>query len=961
MISIGRLGAGGGSADYYLDRQADCELDYYTGAAEATGRWLGGGADALGLNGRLDEAGKQALRGLLAGCGPDGAALVSPVLRADPRGLLLAEPLVRALAAVDAPRRGGADLLGDGKAAAVFDVASAAVEDGKPATLPADLVGQVATAAGLDPVALYRLDGADTYSSAVKHVGAKVDVRRAGLDVTVSAPKSVSVLYALADPQVAGTVRSAHDVAVGEVVAYLQRHGATAARGHQGGGQRAPRIGTDGLLVAAFDHRASRAGDPQLHTHLVVPNLVRGTDGRWSAMDTAGIYRHARTASSLYHAVLRGELTRTLGVSWTPVLRGVAEIDGIPRRLLETFSKRRRQIVEALSRRGENPATTKAAQAACLATRPAKVAELPVDMRTRWHHEAADIGIDPDFLHSVVGVAHLPQEPAVEVLAARLFGPDGVTADRTTFTRQDLARALCETLPAGTPVRLADVDRLVAALITQPDVIPIVTGPEESRERRYTTRELLTTEQNGLRLATEPRAQPVAQVRLIGLDVVLADTGLTHEQHAMVTTLVTSGRRVDVVAGPAGCGKTAGLATAHQLWVNAGYRVQGATVSWLAARELKDATGIPTASLAATMRFADRHGLTHGVVLVVDEASLVDTRTLTRLLRHVHAADGKLVLVGDPHQLPEIGAGGMFAHLAGRDTAITLTSNHRQHQPWERDALRALRNGELHTALDAYLDHDRIHPAATTPAALDQVAVDYQAARDRGETVLVLAARRADVAKLNNHIRDHLNDTGVLGAAELTVPTPNGERHYRVGEQVLVTVNDRARGLVNGTAGTLTNVNTRTGSVDMQCSEGRHVVLDRDWLTTGHLDHGYAVTVHKAQGLTVDTTLIYGTGPLTQEHAYVALSRGRIANHLYIAADTADEIECGHPAPDLQPSSDRNLTGELLDRLATRNSQQLASTYLGDQAWMTRDQNDEQVTPFRHHDYDNDRGYGLGR
>jgi conjugative relaxase-like TrwC/TraI family protein len=287
------------------------------------------------------------LRALLSGCGGDGEPLVGAVLRGDARQRLPAEPLLAALTP-DAVEELGAGL------ARKVATASARLGAGQPATLDVDVVGRVAGIAGVDPVALYRaVDGSGRYGAALAHAGAKVDVRRAGLDVTVSAPKSVSVMYGLGDPTVAAAVKAAHETAVGEVIAYLQRHSATAARGHHRGGKPATRIGTDGLIVAAFDHRTSRSGDPQLHTHLVIPNLVHGTDGRWSAMDTAAIYRHARTASSLYHAVLRGELTSRLGVGWTPVTRGVAEIDGIPPTVLRLFSQRRQQIVEAMSRRGD--------------------------------------------------------------------------------------------------------------------------------------------------------------------------------------------------------------------------------------------------------------------------------------------------------------------------------------------------------------------------------------------------------------------------------------------------------------------------------------------------------------------------------------------------------------------------------------------------------------------------------
>ncbi|HWA67768.1 MAG TPA: MobF family relaxase, partial [Mycobacteriales bacterium] len=293
MISIGRVGAAD-AATYYLDRQAGCELDYYTGAGEPRGRWLGDGTAAVGLSGDLTDGDEELLKSLLAGCGPEGARLVAPVLRADPRSRLPAEPLLRAIESAGHPP------LERGLAKPV-EVAARRLAAGESSLLDVAVVRRVSDALGVDPVALYcGSDGTDRYAGAAAHAGEQVDIRRAGLDVTVSAPKSVSVLYALGDPAVAAAARAAHEVAVGEVIAYLQRHAATAARGHQGDGQRADRIGTSGLIVAAFDHRSSRAGDPQLHTHLVIPNLVQGIDGRWSAMDTAAIYRYSRTASSLY-------------------------------------------------------------------------------------------------------------------------------------------------------------------------------------------------------------------------------------------------------------------------------------------------------------------------------------------------------------------------------------------------------------------------------------------------------------------------------------------------------------------------------------------------------------------------------------------------------------------------------------------------------------------------------------
>jgi conjugative relaxase-like TrwC/TraI family protein len=945
VLSIGRVGAGD-AASYYLDRQAGCELDYYTGAGEPRGRWLGDGAAALGLCGELTGSGEELLKALLAGRGQGGERLVGPVLRADPRQRLPAEPLLRAIESAGSQRL-------DRSLAKPVEAAARRLAAGESPTLDVDVVRRVSGALGVDPVSLYRgTDGTDRYADATAHAGGQVDIRRAGLDVTASAPKSVSVLYALGDPDVAAAARAAHEVAVGEVVAYLQRHAATAARGHQGDGKRADRIGTSGLIAAAFDHRSSRAGDPQLHTHLVIPNLVQGVDGRWSAMDTAAVYRHSRTASSLYHAVLRGELTRTLGVDWTPVRKGIAEITGIPRTVIDGFSQRRQQIVAAMTRHGTSG--PKAAQAACLDTRPAKPRHPQVAVRDRWAATALALGFNPARIRDLLGAAAAPGRVDLDRLAERLFGPNGLTAERTAFTRQDLARAICETVPAATPLRLTDIDALVTTLITDPEVIPVAT--RDGCERGHTTRELLLTEHAALAAATAPTERPVGVGRLADLSRELATAGLSAEQADMVATLTGSGRRVDVVAGPAGAGKTVGLAAAQRIWTDAGNPVLGVTVSWLAAQQLEAATDIPTVSLAKLLHDADRHGLPYGAVIVLDEASLVNTRTYARLQAHVVAADGKLTLVGDPHQLPEIGAGGLFAALAERPETIRLSGNQRQQEPWEREALRQFRDGDPVTALDAYTAHDRVHTAPSRGDLLTAIARDYCHHTHAGQDVLVLAARRSDVTALNHAIRDQLAATGALGGSEVTITTPTGGRSYRNGDRVLITVNDRSRGLTNGARGTVTALSPTRGHLVVRLDDSSQVHLDRAWLETGGLDHGYATTVHKAQGLTVDTTLVYGLGPLTREHGYVALSRGRVANHLYLAADTDNPTECRPPRAN--PDRDeRSLTSELIERLRDSRRQQLAAHQQPDDPWR-RDDDWHHRTP---HGDELDRGYGRGR
>jgi len=274
-------------------------------------------------------------------------------------------------------------------------------------------------------------------------------------------------------------------------------------------------------------------------------------------------------------------------------------------------------------------------------------------------------------------------------------------------------------------------------------------------------------------------------------------------------------------------------------------------------------------------------------VLVVDEASMVDTRTLAALLAHTKNAAGTLVLVGDPAQLPEIRAGGLFAALTIHPDTITLADNRRQTEPWERRALADLRAGDPQAAIAVYASHERITAAALAELP-DRIVTDYLKLRDRAdhpEQVVMLAVRRIDVTLLNDLTRQRLLAGGRLGEHAVVVGGGDARREYRAGDQVIVTANDYRRGLLNGTRATLSHVNAQQGTLTLTTDDQRQVTVPAGW-ATGRLDHGYALTCHKAQGATVDTALLYGAGALAREAGYVGLSRGRRANHLYVTADT---------------------------------------------------------------------------
>jgi ATP-dependent exoDNAse (exonuclease V) alpha subunit len=518
----------------------------------------------------------------------------------------------------------------------------------------------------------------------------------------------------------------------------------------------------------------------------------------------------------------------------------------------------------------------------------------------------------------------------VDQLAAHLLGPAGLTARATGFDRRDLLQALCQALPAGTATDRASLEAIADQVLASRDVVRLVSPPEDGP--RWTTTELLRVEQAALRLAADLRAHPDRERPSEVLERAATGRPLSGEQQAMIQRLAGAEGLV-VVVGPAGAGKTAALAGATRAWAGQGRPVIGAAVAAVTARRLEHATGITATSLTRLLNAARRPGapgrlagLPRGGVLVVDEASMVDTRSLAALLQHTRAAHATLVLVGDPAQLPEVGAGGLFTALARHPDTVTLTDNRRQTEAWERRALADLRAGDPDAAVAAYAEHDRIHTAPADRLA-DRVVDDYlhhlddtgdpKAADHESRRVVMLAVRRRDVTLLNDTTRDRLLAAGRLGPDPVTAGHGDAAREYRAGDQVMVTANDHQLGLLNGAHAAVTALDPGRRTLTLAAEDAQNVVVSADWAAR-HLDHGYAITCHKAQGATVDVALLYGTAAHTREAGYVALSRGRTANHLYVVDHTD------------QPSfrDDEGYLDELAARLSRRRSQVLATRQL---------------------------------
>jgi len=726
-------------------------------------------------------------------------------------------------------------------------------------------------------------------------------------DLCFKAPKSVSLLFAFADPDIAAEVRDGHDAAVTAALGYLERE-AVRSRAGKGGARS---VEVTGLVAAAFRHRTSRTGDPHLHTHVLAANAAKGVDGKWRTLNGTLLLHHALTAGYLYQAQLRRELTDRLGVAWHRPEHGVADMVGIDRSVIEGFSDRRRQIQEHLDEVGFRSA--RAAQIATLDTRIAKDETDPVSMRDVWLAKADELGFDPAALDEMVYVAcAFISSGELSELFDRLRGPGGLTKQASTFDRRDVLRAVAGSLSVGGSVD--QIEEWATDVVASPDVVRIhgrdgldATSTIRRRDgrviavpvaaERWSTVELIEIEQHLIDTAVASVNAGVGVVPEEIVEAALAKRpSLRPEQIAMIARLTTSGAGIDVVSAAAGTGKTFGMDGARDAWQAAGFRVLGASLAAEAAHELQSAAGIPSTTLARLDLdlWSRRQHFDARTVLVIDEASMAGTRALANVMHQAIEAGTKVVLIGDPKQLPEIDAGGVLHALTRRLEPIELTDNRRQSAEWERAAVAHLRDGDIDTALDAYRRHGRLITAETAGDVRTTMVADWWAWRTSGAAVRMMAIRHGDVDDLNGRARAYLTRAELVHGPTLDI---NG-RPFQAGDDIICGRNNGRLGVRNGMPATITAVDPDTRTLTIRTPDDRTIDLPSSYLDRGWVAHGYAATVHKTQGKTVDHALLLGSDELYRSRGYVGMSRGRHTNHLYVI-DTAhpDRVAEHHPHP----------------------------------------------------------------
>ena len=465
----------------------------------------------------------------------------------------------------------------------------------------------------------------------------------------------------------------------------------------------------------------------------------------------------------------------------------------------------------------------------------------------------------------------IAQRNGERIIAEPRIALDAITHSQATFTHRDLAMFAHRNSDGR-----EQFDAVIGALRASPDLVAL--GKDGRGEDRFTSREMIDTEQR-LHLSAERLALrsdhglPAASLQRAAGAAGSVGLVLGREQQAALKH-ITSGQDLAIVVGYAGTGKSAILGQARGAWEHAGLVVRGAALSGIAAEGLENGSGIASRTIASL-----EHGWTQGRdlltardVLVIDEAGMVGTRQMERVLSHASDVGAKVVLVGDPQQLQSIEAGAAFRAIHERHGGAKITEVRRQRAEWQREATRALATGRTGEAVRAYDEAGMVHPAASRDAARAELIDRWD--RDRqarpGESRIILTHTNDEARALNEAARDRMRAAGDLGA-DVAVRVERGDRMFAPGDRIIFLRNERSLEVKNGTLGVVEQVDARGMAV--RTGDGRSVAFDlKDY---AHVDHGYAATIHKAQGMTVDHTHVLATPGMHSHSAYVALSRHR--------------------------------------------------------------------------------------
>jgi conjugative relaxase-like TrwC/TraI family protein len=724
--------------------------------------------------------------------------------------------------------------------------------------------------------------------------------RTAGVELMFAPPKTVSALWASADPYHRAQIEAAHRGAVKSTLERTEREVAVVRRKSEGVVRFEK---PERLLAAEFVHTSSRLAqdqerggipDPQLHSHVVVFAAER-QDGKLAAVESRQLYKAARENGAWYRAELAENL-KSLGLQIdrrTGNNERYFEVKGVPLELASSWSSRSEDVDRAArvfrERYGREP---KAGELGSLTTntRGAKSAADRVDVNDAWRALGEEHGLTKQRVQELFNDRAINSEPKIDLHKELLTE---VTRQRSMITEREL-KAKAYELSAGV-CRPAEADRVRDELVRSGELIRLEGG-------MWTTKELRERELQTLTIATARSEQPAAPVSEQALRQARRETGkelhgsLTQEQREALA-MITGPGGITVLVGRAGTGKGVTISAATKAWQHEGNRVIGTAVAGATAMRLQaDAKTNRAMTTDSLLNGAEKGHVRLGsnTVVVMDEAGMADSERLSRLVKLTAERDSKLLLAGDSAQLSSIGAGGLFKEIEGKAPTAELTEVHRAHHDWERQAWQEIRDGEPGRALARYQAHDRLHIHDTREQAAKAMVDRWDQSRASvpdGQAVMITDASNKERDQINAMAQERRAQAGELGAHRVELPgKPYG---LAAGDHVMFTGQYRIPGekrVENGILGTVIDTSREEDKVTINTKEPQPRDVEVDTREFSDLSLGYAVHIVKGQGITAETSgILTGSWQTDKEHTYVAVSRARERTDIYVSREDLGE------------------------------------------------------------------------
>jgi conjugative relaxase-like TrwC/TraI family protein len=738
------------------------------------------------------------------------------------------------------------------------------------------------------------MDGLNPVTSEPLRPAGSNGERVAGIELMLAPPKTVSALWATASPERREQIERAHRQATASALKRTEREVAL-VRLKTKGVVRFEKA--ESLLAAELVHTSSRLAkdqerggipDPQLHSHVILLAAER-KDGKLAAIESKQLYRSARENGAWYRAELAENL-KSLGLTLdrrTGIGERYFEVAGVPENLASDWSTRAEDVHRAANlfreRYGREP---RAGELGSLTTktRGSKSAASNVDINGAWRARGAEHGLTKEHAEGLFNDRAIDNKPAVDLREELL---KGVNRERSMINDHEL-KAKAYELSAGV-CRPAETDRLIEELARSGELIRL-------EDRSWTTRHLREIEQATVNIAEQRAGVTVAPVSEQSLKQARREVGreikgsLTPEQREALDTITGPGG-IAVLVGRAGTGKGVVLSAATKAWQKEGNEVIGTAIAGATAMRLQADAKPDRAMTADSLLNGVEKGhikLSPNTVVIMDEAGMADSDRKARLVKLTAEHGSKFLAAGDAAQLSSIGAGGLFKELEGRVPTAELTEVHRANHEWERDAWEQIREGEPGPALAQYQAHDRLHIHDTRAQATEAMVENWDKSRNSvgaGQAVMITDASNLERDQINAMAQERRAQAGELGAHRIELP----DKPYGLasGDEVIFAAQFYPPGekrVENGITGTITDTSREESQVTIETRESPPREVRVDTSEFNDIGLAYAVHVHKAQGLTAQTSgILTGGWQTDREHTYVAASRARERTDIYLA------------------------------------------------------------------------------